>query len=100
MLHLCSAQASKFLQWIVCLPAGVLLQIYSVWSSLCGVHTGNFIISVTCSLAPQSVQLWLPASLMLGGNEFQVPRHTLMQLVHWHSTLTSDGVYLTAAVVL
>jgi hypothetical protein len=67
-MHLCSAQASKFLQWIVCLLAGVLLQFYSVWPSVCGVHKGSYIISGTCSLPPHSVQLWLPASLMLAGS--------------------------------
>ena len=42
----------QVLQWMVWLPAGVLLQIYSVWSSLCGVHRDNCVISGTCSLAP------------------------------------------------
>lgn len=42
----------QVLQWMVWLPAGVLLQIYSVWSSLCGVHRDSCIISGTCSLGP------------------------------------------------
>jgi len=55
------------------------------WSSVCGVHKGNYIISGKCSLPSHSVQLCLPASLMLGGNQCQVPCHTLMQVLHWHS---------------
>ena len=40
------------------LQIGVLLQSYCVWSSVCGMHKGNDIISRTCSLPPHSVQQW------------------------------------------
>ncbi len=92
---------AKFLQWTVCLPAGVLLQIYSVWSSVCGMRA-TFSSLQSCDVfSGPPISTAVVASQL--GTRWQRVSSTVS---HIDATLTlaqqtnSDGVYLIAAVVM